>query len=123
MPPSELVKRQLCILSGNECAFPGCYAPIMDTEHRVIVGQVCHIKGRSPGGPRYDPDQDPEERDGFDNLILMCGAHNKIIDDPASSGAFTVEMLQEYKKSHESRFKNTVVPENVLQDFVRLLFP
>jgi hypothetical protein len=122
MAISPKTQRQLSILSGNECAFPSCREPILDTDHHVIVGQVCHIKARSPGGPRYDPDQSPEERDGFDNLILMCGAHNKIIDEPASAVAFPVEMLREFKAKHEAQFANTVVKETVLQELVSKLF-
>jgi hypothetical protein len=122
MAVSPTTQRKLGILSGNECAFPSCHAPILDTDHHVIVGQVCHIKATSPGGPRYDPDQTPEERDGFDNLILMCAAHNKIIDDPSSAVAFPVEMLQEFKQQHETRLLNTVVKEEVIQELVSKLF-
>lgn len=122
MAISQKTYRHLFAVSGNKCAFPSCHAPIFDTVHRVIVGEACHIKAHSPGGPRYDPDQLPEERDGFDNLMLMCAAHNKIIDDPASVVAFPVEMLKEFKAKHEAQFANTVVKEAVLQEFVSILF-
>jgi hypothetical protein len=118
---SEPTRLRLATLSGNECAFPGCIAPIFDTEHGVMVGEVCHIKGRRPGSARYDPTQTDDERDAFENLILMCSPHHDIIDKPATRDAFTVEMLQGYKRDHETRFKNTVVKEDVLGQFVRLL--
>jgi hypothetical protein len=122
MAVSPITQRKLGILSGNECAFPSCRAPILDTDHHVIVGQVCHIKAKSPGGPRYDPDQSAEERDGFDNLMLMCAAHNKIIDDPSSAVAFPVEMLWEFKQQHETRLRNTVVNKEVIQELISKLF-
>jgi hypothetical protein len=112
---------KLYTLSRNVCAFPDCTNPILDTEHSVLTGQVCHIKGRSPSGPRYDASQTPEERDGFDNLILMCGAHNKIVDDPLTQAAFTVKILTGYKRDHEARSKNTVVKENVLERFAEMI--
>jgi hypothetical protein len=121
MAYTELTRVRLASLSGNECAFPGCTAPIFDTSHGAMVGQVCHIKGKKPGSARYDPNQTEEERDAFDNLILMCSPHHKIIDDPTTRDAFPVDMLLGYKIDHESRFKNTVVKEDVLGRFVALL--
>jgi hypothetical protein len=87
----------------------------------VLVGQVCHIKASSPGGPRYDASQTLEERDGYENLILMCAAHNKIIDDPGTSAAFTVEMIEGYKREHEKKFHNAVVKDTVLAQFLSVL--
>ena len=107
--------------AGIVCAFPGCTAPIVDTEHGVVTGEICHIKARSPEGPRYDPNQSTSERDGYENLMLMCGPHNKIIDDRATRDGFTVEMLQGYKRQHESRFHNTVVKPDVLSQFIQAL--
>lgn len=118
---SAETRRRLFILSGNECAFPGCKAPVYDTDHNVMVGEFCHIKGRSLGGPRYDPTQTEEERNGYANLMLMCSPHNKIIDDPSNLVIFPVETLLAYKQEHELRFKNAVVKEDVLERFVRLI--
>jgi len=120
---TEQTKRKLFTLSGNECAFPGCTNPIFDTEHDVMVGEICHIKARSPGGPRYDPSQSPEERDGFENLILMCASHNKIIDDPNLVKGFPVELLVSYRKDHEARFYKTVVKPDLLQHWLTLSQP
>lgn len=113
--------KKLYSLSGNVCAFPGCTAPIFDTTLGVLVGEVCHIRARSPEGPRYDQFQTAEERDGYDNLILMCSPHNKIIDDPSTRDAFTVEMIEGYKQKHEKRFHNAVVKEDVLAQFLNFL--
>jgi hypothetical protein len=118
---SAETRRRLFILSGNECAFPGCKAPVYDTDHNVMVGEFCHIKGKSPGGPRYDPNQSEEERNGYANLMLMCSPHNKIIDDPNNLVIFPVETLLAYKHEHESRFKNAVVKEDVLERFAKLI--
>src|SRR5882724_1716092 len=112
---------RLYTLSRNICAFPGCTNPILDTDHGVLTGQICHIKGSRPNGPRYDASQTPEERDGFNNLLLMCAAHNKIVDDPLTRAAFTVEILTGYKRDHEARSKNTVVKEDVLERFVEMI--
>lgn len=121
MSYSDLTLKKLFVLSGNECAFPGCTAPVLDTEHGVLVGQICHIRGKSPGGPRYDPNQTEDERDGYENLLVMCAAHNKIIDDEATRDQFPVEFLLEFKSQHERRSRNTVVKESIIKRLVESL--
>lgn len=101
--------KKLFALSGNVCAFPNCPAPIVDTDSGVVVGDICHIKGRSEGGPRYDPDQTEEERNGYKNLLLMCVAHNRIVDGKKTRDAYPVELLQEFKRSHEAQYRRSVV--------------
>jgi hypothetical protein len=65
------------------------------------VGEVCHIKGEKPSAPRYDADQDNHSRHGFDNLILLCNVHHKVIDD--NENTFSVERLVGMKEQHETR--------------------
>ena len=69
----------LFALSNNICAFPGCNSPISENSE-IITGDICHIKAKSPGGPRFDSEQSDNERNSFENLILLCKRHHKIID-------------------------------------------
>ena len=69
------------------------------------MGEICHIKAASANGPRYDPEQTPKERHGFNNLILLCAIHHKIIDDDPE--AYTVERLAKLKEEHVARFSAT----------------
>lgn len=97
LPTLSTVKR-LCTLSRNRCAFPGCPRPLVDDDSGAVLGEVCHIKARSKGGPRFDPSQTDEERNAFANLVLMCAACHKIIDgDPER---YPVERLQQMKADH-----------------------
>ncbi|MGA9367780.1 MAG: HNH endonuclease [Steroidobacteraceae bacterium] len=66
----------------------------------AVVGEVCHIKAARPDGPRYAPDQSTTDRHGYDNLILLCRNHHKVIDDDPE--AYTVERLDRMKADHES---------------------
>lgn len=86
----------------NRCAFPGCSTPIIDHSANTILAEVCHICARSPGGPRFDARQSDEERHGFDNLILMCGVHHKLIDAPENIERFSTNQLLQIKAEHES---------------------
>lgn len=87
----------------NECAFPDCSEQIVASEDGTIIGEVCHIRAQKPGGPRYVAEQSDEERHGFDNLILMCGKHHKIIDTPSNVQRYSIEWLIEVKQKHEEQ--------------------
>ena len=93
--------KKLFSLSGNKCAFPNCNNPIVETENNSLTGIICHIKARNANGPRYDENQTDDERNSFENLILMCPIHHKVIDDDIIS--YTVERLLEIKRNHESQ--------------------
>src|SRR5262245_30551379 len=96
--PSESSIKRLFALSRNRCSFPDCTTAIVQTSG-TVTGKICHIKARSPGGPRYDPAQTNEERHAFQNLILLCSVHHDIVD--AEPEKFTVELLGEIKEMHE----------------------
>lgn len=97
--PTEKTIKRLFALSGNICAYPGCLLPIVESAG-TITGEVCHVRARNQRGPRFDPAQTEEERRSFDNLILLCRHHHKIIDSEPE--IYTVEALQEMKAIHES---------------------
>ena len=97
-PRQKTVKR-LFAVSDNQCYFPNCNTPLVDEESGTVTGEICHIKGKKQGSPRYDPKQSDEERHGFDNLLLMCPLHHKVIDDDPDS--YTVYRLENIKKNHE----------------------
>lgn len=98
--PSPSTIKKLLARSGNRCAFPNCTLPIVE-DSGILTGVVCHIKARSPAGPRYDPTQTPEARHSYENLIVMCARHGRLIDaDPA---AYPVELLYAIKAAHEKK--------------------
>lgn len=89
--------------SGNICAFPECMKELVmdisETDDISIVGEEAHIVAREPDGPRGNSLLTPDQRDKYDNLILMCRIHHKVIDDHPDT--YPVELLHEYKKKHE----------------------
>jgi hypothetical protein len=97
--PSENVIKRLFALSRNVCAFPNCTTAIVQPTTMTVTGKICHIKAKSPGGPRYDLKQTEKERNSFENLILLCGVHHDIVDDQPEK--FSVEVLQNMKEMHE----------------------
>lgn len=101
--PTQRVVKRLFALSSNQCAFPNCSTAIVQRESDTVTGKICHIKARSPKGPRFDPSQTDDERHGFANLLLLCGVHHDVVDDPSRSREYTVNALTQMKAEHERR--------------------
>lgn len=99
--PSEKTIRRLFALSGNACAFPDCPSPIVEVEG-TITGEICHIRAQSRGGPRFEAAQSEQERHAFENLILLCRRHHKIID--TEPDIYSVEVLEDMKAIQATRF-------------------
>jgi hypothetical protein len=114
--PSLNTIKRLFALSRNLCAFPECGTPIVAGSGSVL-GNICHIRARSRGGPRYDSKQSNEERNAFSNLILLCGTHHDIIDNEPE--LYTVDVLVEMKSQQEKNGRNEVSPKDTI--FARIL--
>lgn len=102
---SRSVINSLYGLSSNQCAFENCLEAM--TKDGRGVGNVCHIEAKHSTGARFNTAKTDEERQSFDNLILLCRKHHEIID--TEIGVYTVERLKAMKNAHE--MKANTVPE------------
>src|ERR1700693_4080072 len=76
----------------------------------TITGERAHITAEAPGGPRYDQSLTDKQRNGYDNLILLCGdCHNKI--DKAERH-YTVAALHALKAEHEAYCLNLLTVDD-----------
>lgn len=107
--PSLPTIKRLFAQAGRRCAFPGCPTPIVG-KNGAIIGEICHIKARNAGGERYDPHQNETERQGYDNLLLLCPTHHRTID--AQPEAFSVELLLDMKARAEADSREPERPED-----------
>lgn len=96
--PTEKVIKKLFALSRNRCAYPQCSTAIVHPAG-TVVGEVCHIKAQNSGGPRFDSKQSEEARHSFENLVLLCSVHHRLVDDQPDT--YTAELLTEMKELHE----------------------
>lgn len=96
--PSLSTIKRLFFESGRRCAFPGCAVRLVN-ENGTIIGEICHMKARNSRGPGYDPGQSEAERQGYDNLLLLCPTHHRTID--AQPEAFPVALLKDMKARAE----------------------
>jgi hypothetical protein len=104
----ERVKRTVAERAAYICANPECRKPTVgphsDPDKSLKTGEACHIRAAAPGGPRFDPNQVPEERTSIDNAIWLCTECSTRIDKDES--LFSVDILAEWKRSHETWIKN-----------------
>ena len=84
--------------SGNRCAI--CKLELTPDGNRETIGEMAHIVARSPDGPRGNEMLPIEERDRYDNLILLCPNHHREVDGNPKS--WSVGKLRETKQDHES---------------------
>jgi hypothetical protein len=65
------------------------------------LGEEAHIISGMKGGPRYDSSYPTDKIDSYENLILLCPTHHRLIDKRDGMG-YTVESLRKMKVSHEA---------------------
>lgn len=108
--------KKLFASSGNQCAFPDCTQNIVDEEGNMI-GEICHIEAAEQGGLRYNPAQTDKQRAHYNNLILLCGNHHTVIDNPDNINKYTVDLLKGMKENHEDNYiyKRYEVPQTVIE--------
>lgn len=108
--------------AGNRCSYRHenmiCDEELIvkDENEYILVGEECHIVGKKLTSARYIDDF--PDKDSYDNLILMCRKHHKIIDD--NEDIYGIELLKEMKKNHEEsmtiRIKNKEIDRIIIKD-------
>lgn len=95
----ETVIKKLFGLSGNLCAFPNCSQKLI--LHDAVIGEICHIEAVNKKGKRFNPKQTDKEKAGFDNLLLLCPNHHKVID---KTDIYSVKELKKIKAEHLKKY-------------------
>ena len=97
--------------SSGLCSFPGCpvicVQPANDNDPSATIGQIAHIEASSDSGPRPNPSLSHQERDLYQNLILLCPTHHALVD--AQDSTYTVAMLRSWKTDQEARYDSLLV--------------
>ena len=92
--------------SGGLCGFPDCTVicvqPANDDDPSTTLGQIAHIEAHSDSGPRANPDLPHQDRNLYDNLILLCANHHTLVD--AQPNTYTIETLRTWKTAQEARY-------------------
>jgi hypothetical protein len=70
------------------------------------IGEMAHIEGEKPDSARYNANMTDEERNNYQNRILLCPTHHTIIDKDENE--YTVEKLRQVKKEHEKWIQDSL---------------
>ena len=101
MSISDKTRKILWAHSGNQCASCKREIVVDATPHDddSVVAEECHIISAHKQGPRYDPTYPKEKLDSYENLILLCCVHHKMVDD--QQDMYATDILRQMKSNHE----------------------
>lgn len=94
--------------AANRCAMcrKELVAAATETDDESITGDEAHIVAESPDGPRGKSPLTREERNRYDNLLLLCKTEHKQVDD--QPGTYTVDVLLNIKAQHEKWVRDSL---------------
>lgn len=100
------VEKALIALSAGRCEFRGCntflYAHPLTGESGNFAANA-HIVAFRRKGPRGDEGERPRDIHEIGNLMLLCAACHKLVDD--NPHKYPREELEAHKREHEARIK------------------
>lgn len=100
IPDKDTLK--LYSYSAGLCNY--CKASVIEQYFDALsnMGERAHVYGKRKGSARYIDQY--SDNDTYDNLILLCAKHHKMIDDHPSQ--YSVQYLHSIKRDHENRIGN-----------------
>ncbi|MCE5320798.1 MAG: HNH endonuclease [Bacteroidales bacterium] len=107
MSISTEVKRKLWASSGGYCGKPDCHRdlfPFFESSEITNIEELAHIIGQSENGPRGDNELPINQRDEFDNIILLCPTCHSTVDK--NPHLFPDDTIKQWKKNHMESIKN-----------------
>lgn len=102
------VSALLWIKAGGRCEYDGCNKLLYRddvTLNPMNKSYIAHIVAASPNGPRGHSVKSKELETDISNLMLLCDAHHRLIDNEDYQEEYTVERLTEMKIKHERRIE------------------
>lgn len=96
--------------AASRCSLAECRRELvidaMDTDDPSLVGEAAHIVAEEENGPRGISPLTHDQRNKYENLILLCNVHHKQVDD--QTNYFTVERLHTIKSAHEGWVRSSL---------------
>jgi hypothetical protein len=74
------------------------------------LGEECHIIGEKPKAARYQ--EEFEEKETYDNAILLCNIHHKLVDD--NPELYSIYLLKKMKTEHEQIISERLRKQEIL---------
>lgn len=106
MAITEKAIKLLWANAAGRCSFTDCEERLTIEQAAHVapytLGEMAHIKGEKAGSNRHNKSQTNEERNGYENLILLCPNHHTLIDKPENEEVYSVDVLLKMKIMHET---------------------
>ena len=120
MAISDKTRKILWGRSGNRCAICRQILVIDETaeDAHSVVGDECHIHSGAVSGPRHVPELDASTIDQYENLLLLCRVHHKMVDDQFDT--YSGDLLRSIKTNHE-KWVNEKFEDNPSRERTRLV--
>lgn len=104
MSISVKTQKMLWGRAAGRCSYPDCRIELFEdetqTDDHALIGENCHIVAERDDGPRGDKTVSVDRRNSYNNLILLCCNHHKIVDSQCAE--YTVDRLRGIKAEHEN---------------------
>lgn len=115
MAVSDKTRKILWGRSGNRCTICKHELVIDATpeDDESIIGDECHIVSSRANGPRHDPSYPSKKLDSYENMILLCRIHHKMVDDQEAT--FTADILRQIKTNHEAWVSEKLTDEQKMK--------
>ena len=100
----ERVKRLLWSRSGGYCQRPACNRDVFhffEDGSVTSLEELAHVIAEKKDGPRGESPLTLDERNAFENLLVLCPYCHKLVDK--NQVQFPETMLYEWKRNHERR--------------------
>jgi len=97
----------LFVQAGGRCQFDGCNRYLLEHEVMLTEGnfaEVAHIVAFREDGPRGRQGRRAASVNAIENLMLLCPACHKLIDDHPIE--YPRRTLEKYKRQHEERIRH-----------------
>jgi hypothetical protein len=103
-----VVQMMLWGKAAGRCEFSGCNQQLWKspvTAETVNIAQKAHIYAFSPEGPRGNRCIPRKNLNDIENLMLVCHACHKTIDQDKDGARYSAELLRGWKTEHERRIE------------------
>lgn len=109
---TDKTRKMLWTRAGNRCAM--CRRVLVNArtpnDDESVVGQECHIVSPARKGPRQDPAYPIDRLNAYENLIVLCAVHHKVVDDQPNQ--YTADELRRVKAEHEAWVERSLEADN-----------
>lgn len=101
---SEKTAKIVWARAGGMCSYPDCRKQLIVLPENLcdplaVLGEMAHIVGHSEDGPRGEEIFRGGDRDGPENLLLLCTEHHTLVDQQPKS--HPASWLYRVKEDHE----------------------